>query len=122
MKNIWQSGEWVDLWSVPHFLFGVIVGFLPLLFRVAFEPALLLLIIVALLWEAFELVRGYFEYKSNSFMDVALSVVGFLGVYFLIIPYLAMEVAVPVLIIIFATYLLLNYLGWRAYHRRKGWK
>lgn len=76
---LWQ-GAYVDLWSIPHFLFGMLVGVAAFLLQLPFPEGLLACIAVAVLWEFFEKATGLsrVEYFSNHISDIVVAAVGFI--------------------------------------------
>lgn len=71
----------MDLWSLNHFLSGVVfIGWLsisgvdtPLLFAIY--------LVITIGWEVYESLRGIHEYKANKIFDVVTGVLGFLVAY-----------------------------------------
>src|SRR3989344_7912925 len=87
--DMWREGEWLDLWSVVHFLSGMSVGFVIYLMR--FDP--LASVVIALLlfttyemWEAMVHIK---ETPANRFMDVVVGMVSFTPTFFYIAPTLS---------------------------------
>lgn len=117
--NIWAEGEFIDLWTVVHFLTGILLGFTPFIFDFPipliwiFTAVLVLLV----LWEVFEYIRKIKETAGNRVVDILIAVVGFaltMSVY----PILEPEFAHIIGIIILVIYLTLNLSGWLAYKVR----
>jgi hypothetical protein len=117
----WQEGEYVDRWSFVHLLVGIIWGFIDLLLDLPFLLSLALLIVVAVLWEYFELKVGIAEKKKNSAIDVLAAILGFVGIYFIAIIFeFERSLDVTLLIAAFAALLIASSaFGWRAYFRRR---
>lgn len=82
-ERFWREGKAADVWTVTHFLFGVI-GALTLLL-VGFSPAtsFVALFLAAVAWEAFEYAVDIKETLKNRILDVAITLVGFAGGYFI---------------------------------------
>lgn len=68
VKDYGQERPYLDLWSVPHFLGGVLLGMLGI--------ELVLVAVIAALWEGVEVVSNVSEYKPNRVIDVALACAG----------------------------------------------
>lgn len=67
----------VDPWSVPHFLFGMVVALGAITVGWPLLTAFSSLIVAALLWEYFERKTGLHEAPGNPWMDVFLSLIAF---------------------------------------------
>lgn len=83
MINLFAEGVYVDMWTVPHLLLGVLtfVFFVDRRFRV--RSAIFLTIAIAIFWEFFEMRVRVEEVLSNRIVDVLISVVGFYVIYFI---------------------------------------
>ena len=76
-RDWWQKGRAFDLWSIPHFLFGILMAFVPSLTGISFLTALALTIILAMLWEIYEKFVAIKETIQNSLLDIILPIVAF---------------------------------------------
>jgi hypothetical protein len=67
--ELWER-SFLDLWAIPHFLFGFIAFYL--LQNKGFKKisAFIITIVTAILWEFFEALVGVEEFLSNRFADV----------------------------------------------------
>ena len=63
-----REGRYVDLWSIPHFLVGVVACLLGL--------ELVHIAAIAIVWELVELAAHVREYPANRVIDVVLAVAG----------------------------------------------
>lgn len=119
-RDWWKRGRALDLWSIPHFLFGILTALLPPLFGAPLTQALLLTFVLALSWELFEKYAGIKETFLNSLTDVLLPIVAFTGVSALmrVYPLTADELAVMMSATL-TLYCYTNLSGWLAYRRRK---
>lgn len=118
-RDWWQKGRALDLWSIPHFLFGVLMSFVPPLTGISFLMALSLTVILALLWEIYEKFVDIKETVLNSLFDIILPIVAFIISANELAAYTfarddLMVVAVAVLLV----YIFTLVSGWRAYRRR----
>ena len=119
-RDWWQKGRGLDLWSIPHFLFGILMSFLPMLTDVSFLTALTLTLILAMLWEIYEKFVGIKETIQNSVLDIILSIVAFtLTSYVLRIYPPHTDDLLIVAIAVLALYIFTNLSGWLAYRRRQ---
>ncbi len=77
-RRLWEQG-YIDLWSIPHTLFGVLVAFLVPLTLSGFWIGLSITVVVAIVWELIERVTGLAaeEAISNSITDIAVAAAGF---------------------------------------------
>ena len=118
-RDWWQKGRAFDLWSVPHFLFGILMAFVPPLTDVSFSMALTLTALFAVLWELFEMYLGIKETVLNSLLDVFLPICAYIITSFILLTssyhyddLLVLASAVGIL------YIFTNISGWLAYRRR----
>jgi len=83
--EVLKKGKYVNLWSVNHFLSGIV--FAGWVFKLEFSPWLVFLIyfILAVGWEVCEVYIGEFEIFGNKIMDVVTGVLGFWIVYYFMI-------------------------------------
>jgi hypothetical protein len=118
-RDWWQRGRGLDLWSIPHFLFGVLTGMLSPLIGMPLLAALALTLILALLWELYEKLVGIRETILNILFDITLPVVAFTLTSLTLIAYPPypddLIVAAVAVSLVFA---FTNISGWRAYRRR----
>lgn len=118
-KDRWRRGRGLDLWSIPHFLFGVLAGMLPALIGISFLTALMLTVALAVLWELYEKFSGIREAGLNILFDLLLPVVAFTLTSFILLAYPlhpeSLTVAAVAVLLVFAY---TNISGWRAYIRR----
>ncbi|MES3005207.1 MAG: hypothetical protein V4690_03835 [Patescibacteria group bacterium] len=85
LLNTLKEGKYVNLWSVNHFLSGVV--FAGWIFKIWSNLWLVFLMyfILALAWEVYEVYIGEFELFGNKIMDVVTGVLGFWMVYYFMI-------------------------------------
>ncbi|MEK7144946.1 MAG: hypothetical protein AAB794_03800 [Patescibacteria group bacterium] len=119
-RDWWKQGKALDLWSIPHFLFGILMGMLPPLIGISLLTALSLTLILALLWELYEKLVEIKETFLNSVFDVILPIVAFtcISLVFHFYSFHPNDILV-VAIAIFVLYVFTNLSGWLAYRRRK---
>lgn len=116
-SKLWEEGRYVDLWSVPHLLAGVILAgiFYYLEFNLLWNFITSFLVMV--LWEIFEFAFNIKEHMTNKVMDVVIGIMGFFLMYPFLI-YFGLKI-MPYLIILGAIYAILNAWGFYAYYTRK---
>lgn len=118
-RDWWQKGRAFDLWSIPHFLFGAIMAFVPPITGFSILTALSLTLILAMAWEIYEKFMDIKETMQNSLLDILLPIVAFTMTSQILVYYplhyedmLVFASAVSVL------YVYTNVSGWLAYRRR----
>lgn len=118
-RDWWQKGRAFDLWSIPHFLFGVFMSFLPGLVGISTMTALAFTVILAMLWEVYEKFVSIRETTQNSVLDIILPVVAFTLTSSALLIYPLQHDQIAVLATaVFTLYLFTNISGWLAYRRR----
>ncbi|NCS99224.1 hypothetical protein GW764_03505 [Candidatus Parcubacteria bacterium] len=79
--NFWDITLWermyIDLWSVPHFLFGLIAFYLLQKAGMKKVSAFFITIFFAILWELLELLTPIQEYLTNILTDIIFAGLGF---------------------------------------------
>jgi multidrug transporter EmrE-like cation transporter len=116
----WKKGQVVDLWSVPHFLFGILMAFFPILIGFSIWASLVLTLLFAMLWEIYEKFIDIKETIPNSLIDILLPVLAFILTSLTIQKIeLQKEDALVVATAIFVVYCFTNISGWLAYRRRQ---
>lgn len=118
-RDWWKKGRAFDLWSIPHFLFGILTAFLPPLTGISFLTALALTLILAMLWEIYEKFLDIKETIQNSLLDIILPIVAFtLTSHILRIYAFHRDDLTVVAIAVLVLYAFTNISGWLAYRRR----
>jgi hypothetical protein len=80
-----KGGKYINLWTVNHFLSGVVVVGWVLKLGFNVWLAFLVYFILAIAWEIVEFYLGEFEVLGNKIMDVMSGLIGFWLVYYFII-------------------------------------
>src|SRR3989344_6418533 len=80
----WEEGKHVDLWSLNHIVFGIIIGALFSLKYFSFEKGLIISVVIFLTWEFLEYLFNIREHLSNKTWDVITGLIGFCGGYYLV--------------------------------------
>lgn len=116
--RLWEEGKYVDLWTLPHILSGVIMAGIFNWLSLIFWPNLLISAALMIGWEFFELYALHVhEHLTNKVMDVVTGLLGFFTMYSLIIKYSAAAIS-PYLIALIIIYACLNTWGYLSYKRR----
>ena len=119
-SKLWAEGKYVDLWTIPHILSGVIMAGSFYWLGFSFWPNIISSIILMIGWEFFELhFLGIHEHLSNKVMDVVTGIIGFFAMYGFIIKYSINKLTTPLSIIIII-FIFLNFWGYLAYEKRSG--
>lgn len=96
------------------------MGFVPVLVdSISFGFALVLTLVLAVLWELFEIGVGIRETVLNSLLDVFLPVAAYIITSYVLLlqPYHSEDIGV-ISIAVLILYLFTNISGWLAYRRR----
>ena len=118
-RDWWKRGRALDLWSIPHFLFGILMAMLPPLAGMPLFSALLLTLVLGIGWEFYEKLAGIKETTLNGIFDVILPVVAFTGTSFLLLAYqFHYDDLVVITVAVALLYGYTNLSGWLAYRRR----
>jgi len=115
--NIWKKGEYIDLWSLNHFVGGVLIARILLFFDLSFWSALSITFVVKVAWEIYELIRNIKEPIGNKILDVVMGIIGFLVMYYLYIK-VSFFSKTTSFIIIFVIWLFLNLWGYVVFVKR----
>lgn len=117
--KLWAEGRYIDSWTIPHILAGVLLGGYLYWLGVAFLTNLIITVILVTAWEFFEFhFLGVHEHFTNSFVDIIVALIGFIITYALIIKY-SIEVVLPYLFALTIIYIILNVWGFLAYKQKK---
>lgn len=71
-----------DVWSLPHFLSGVLIGLPSLWYGMDFMFSFCTLIIFSAIFEVVEIINKVDEPLSNKLLDIILGIVAFLITYY----------------------------------------
>lgn len=111
--DIWREGKYLDLWSVPHFLSGMIVGFSLFFLGFAVNAAFTIAFLLLVAYEMFEVIAQIEETRWNRVLDVVVGMASFAPT-FLLAPYGREPYIVIVFIIIIVMDGVLSFFGWQA--------
>lgn len=118
MKDFWEEGRYLDLWSVVHLISGVFLGIILSFLNISFLIAFVIAVILTVLGEVVEIVLNVGESWQNQITDIIVGLIGFVITY-MMYPLLAKPLDVVVPVVLLPIYIMLNFLGWRAYRRRQ---
>lgn len=115
-KYQWFPKKYLDWWSIPHFLFGVVMALGALVFAWPLALAFTATLVIALMWERFERHIRLHETKGNSRMDVLLPLLAYGLTIFLMnrMPVRTNEDVQAFFLTAIFLYLFVNFLAWRA--------
>ena len=117
--KLWAEGRYIDLWTIPHILAGVLLGGYLHWSGLSFASNLTITTLLVISWEFFELYfLGIHEHFTNSLTDIIVALVGFAVMYVFMVKY-PMETVIPYLLALTASYIFLNSWGFLAYKRKK---
>ena len=96
IESLIKDRKYLDLWSLGHFLFGIIIGFLVKHIGFGFITSLFLSLFVMSLWEIIEprivfkyiIKKSFNEKLANQITDIICGFLGFLVYWFFIHPFL----------------------------------
>jgi hypothetical protein len=112
--DIWREGEWLDLWSVVHFLSGMSVGFALYLFHFDTRATVVIAFILFTAYEMWEALVHIEETFPNRCMDVVVGMTSFLPTYFFLIPHLTAKGFISVFGGVLMMNVVMSAFGWRA--------
>ena len=81
MHSIWKEGKYLDLWSLPHFLVGIILGHIFIYFNLSLTIALIATLVIKTVWEVYEHKYVTIEAVPNKILDVIIGLIGLITVY-----------------------------------------
>mgnify|MGYP006169521859 CR=1 FL=1 len=76
-NDFYWERAYFDMWTIPHIFFGVILGALAYKLGLKFKTGMWITIILAILWEIFELIIVWEEAVSNRVTDILVAVIGY---------------------------------------------
>ena len=119
-RDWWKRKRAFDLWSIPHFLFGILTALTSSLIGIPLPNALILTIVLAILWEWYEKLIGIKETILNIISDFILPIVAFTATALVLRTYsFHPEDLLVVTSAVLFLYIFTNLSGWLAYRRRK---
>lgn len=82
-RSFWEQ-PYLDLWSIPHTIVGILFALASLLAGFSLRRSMLASIFLTTLWEMFEVITGVSkaETLSNQFSDIIVAQIGFFVVWY----------------------------------------
>lgn len=111
---MWREGEWLDLWSVVHFLSGMSVGFVLYTFKFAAPAAAIVAFLAFFAYEMWEALVKISETPTNRVMDVVVGMVSFWLAFFFLAPWFEGGDFFLMFGLLVSVNIILAALGWRA--------
>ncbi len=112
--DIWREGEWLDLWSVVHFLSGISIGLVLYFLHFGSFASGTLALLSLISYEMWEAMVRIEETPANRFMDVVVGMAGYLPTFFLFAPSLSQRSLVLAFALVFVVDIVMSFFGWRA--------
>ncbi len=109
--DIWHEGEYLDMWSVPHFLSGVTLALAMHFLGFATIPTLVVAFLLFVTYEMFEIIVKIEETRMNRVLDVVVGMVSFTPT-FLLAPMLTTSQALVLLAVVGVADVVLSSIGW----------
>ncbi len=81
--RIWSEGRYVDFWNIPHFLVGLLIGFVLIYLKSPFALSLFIVFLIKSGWEIYEHIRVIKEAIPNKILDVVTGILGYLFIYWI---------------------------------------
>lgn len=115
MQRLFDPKKLFDWWSVPHFLFGMVMALFAIVFSLPLSYVLFMMFFLALLWEILEQRYILFEIPVNVMIDILLPFLSF-GITSILVARADPdpERVSGLLIIVFLLYCVINFFAWRA--------
>ena len=113
--TFWEQA-YIDLWSIPHFIIGVIIAFGSVFLGISHLNGFIIAVVITIGWEIFEYVFKIPELFTNRIMDILVALIGFGIVIWAIKHFDLSDKSIQVwLTIVIVIFLLTNIIGWLAY-------
>lgn len=112
--DIWREGDWLDLWSVVHFLSGGTIALALLALDFDASAATIIAFLLMVMYELWEALVGIEETRANRVMDVVVGMASFVPTFFMLAPLLPAEQVASIFWLVLAVTLVLSAFGWRA--------
>lgn len=114
-EDIFDANKLFDWWSVPHFMFGIVMALMAIFFSWPALNTFFGTLVLALLWELLEKYVRLSEAPGNGWIDVVLPLFAFVITYLLVDQAeLNHERHLGLLVITTLLYLFINIIAWRA--------
>lgn len=114
--DIWREGEYLDLWSIPHFLSGMAVGFALFFLDYTGSAAFVIAFLLLVAYEMFEVIAKIEETRWNRVLDVVVGMTSFTPT-FLLLPSVPQGWAIGAFAVVVVLDSVLSFFGWLASHK-----
>lgn len=112
--DVWREGEWLDLWSVVHFLSGVSIGLGLFFLHFGAVPAIVTTFTALVAYEMWEALAKIEETRANRTMDVVVGMSSFLLSFFIFAPQTSKDHFTSTFSAVLLLTVGLSAFGWRA--------
>ncbi|MEI6863866.1 MAG: hypothetical protein WCK46_00630 [Candidatus Adlerbacteria bacterium] len=115
-KSTWR-GTYVDLWSVPHVISGVVIAYLLFFFDFSFYVSFWIALSIGIGWELFERITrlSRTEAYTNSLGDIVAAQAGFGAAFFLLSKFNSPSTEKIIILALCVVFGILCLLGFRAF-------
>lgn len=115
-RSTWR-GKYVDLWTVPHLISGIVIGYVLYFFNAGFVSGFWIALSIGIGWELFERITrlSRTEAYTNSISDIVAAQIGFVGAFCVLQKFNSPSTEAPIVIFLCVAFGTLCLLGWRAY-------
>ena len=114
MADMWRQGKWLDLWSVVHFLSGILIGLGFYFLHVGAFASVALALVSLVAYEMWERLMQMEETFANGCMDVVVGMFSFLLAFFIFAPLLSGVLLVLAFGAVLVVDTVMSIFGWRA--------
>lgn len=113
--RLFDTKKLFDWWSVPHFLFGMVMALAAIVFSFPTSYAFFATLYLALFWELLEKRYRLSEAPGNALIDILLPLFAF-GMTFMLVNQADPDPdrQSALLIVVVLLYLSVNFFAWRA--------
>lgn len=118
-SDIWREGKYLDLWSVPHFLSGIVLGLIMHFLNYQAVPTFIIAFLILVAYEMFEVIVKIEETRMNRVLDVVVGMVSFTPTFLFAPMFLEMQniIALVSVAILDAA---ISWFGWDASQKAAG--
>ena len=112
--DVWREGEYLDLWSVVHFLTGISTAAGLSFFSFGFWPSTIIAALAFAAYEMWEALMKIEETRWNRFFDVVVGLVSFVPTLLFFVPTIPDGYYFQIFGTVLAVNLALSRVGWHA--------
>lgn len=112
-SDMWREGEYLDLWSVPHFLSGIALGCTLFFFGFDFKSSVVIATLLLIAYEMFEIIVEIYETPMNRILDVVIGLSSCVLVLYYA-PTLPLDRSAFFFVLVLLADGILSFFGWRA--------